>query len=184
MKHLHTFESYLNEGNISMYKSTVQAALKQLGYDLKQSEMKVGVKKESNYDLITLNGELLCSSSDYAQMVTWIQAAIKEDPKKYGLDPRVVESTNEAKDLSYWKDYAEGSNQSPKWYSKEAKTASDVVKLVKDVINYEIENSDDKDADVDPEDEKALLDLATAYLKQFKSINGHVVSAMLFQEAK
>jgi hypothetical protein len=117
-------------------------------------------------------------------MVTWIQAAIKEDPKKYGLDPRVVESTNEAKDLSYWKDYAEGSNQSPKWYSKEAKTASDVVKLVKDVINYEIENSDDKDADVDPEDEKALLDLATAYLKQFKSINGHVVSAMLFQEAK
>jgi len=186
MKHLHTFSSFLNEGNISMYKSTVATALKQLGYNAKQSDLKIGIKKERNYDLITLNGELLCSSSDYAQMVTWIQNAVKEDPAKYDLDPKVLESASidEANDLSYWKDYAEGSNQSPKWYSKEAKTASDVVKLVKDVINYEIENSDDKDADVDPEDEKALLDLATAYLKQFKSINGHVVSAMLFQEAK
>jgi hypothetical protein len=167
-----------------MYKSTVQSALKQLGYNLKQSEIKVGMKKEKLHDLITLNGELLCSSSDYAQMISWIQNAIKDNPEKYGLDPKVLESANEANDLSYWKDYAEGSNQSPNWYSKEAKTASDVVKLVKDVVNYEIENSDDKDADVDPEDEKKILDLATAYLKQFKSINGHVVSAMLFQEAK
>jgi hypothetical protein len=253
MKHVYTFENFLNEGNISMYKSTVVAALKQLGYNAKQSDLKIGIKKERNYDLITLNGELLCSSSDYAQMVTWIQNAVKEDPAKYGLDPKVLESAisekkeelyiahvddsrkpggsdkeikndynlevrdrdnsgfdivgskediqafvddygiiladdiasiDEANDLSYWKDYAEGSNQSPNWYSKEAKTASDVVKLVKDVVNYEIENSDDKDADVDPEDEKKILDLATAYLKQFKSINGHVVSAMLFQEAK
>jgi galactitol-specific phosphotransferase system IIB component len=95
MKNIHTFESFLNEGNISMYKSTVQAALKQLGYDVKQSDLKIGTKKESNYDLITLNGELLCSSSDYAQMVTWIQNAVKEDPKKYDLDPRVLESVNE-----------------------------------------------------------------------------------------
>ena len=92
MNHIHTFENFLNEGNISMYKSTVQDALKQLGYNLKQSDLKIGVKKERLYDLITLNGELLCSSSDYAQMSTWIQNAVKEDPRKYGLDPSVVES--------------------------------------------------------------------------------------------
>jgi hypothetical protein len=96
MKNLQSFDNFLNEGSASMYKSTVQDALKLLGYNLKQSELKVGVKKEKLYDLITLNGELLCSSSDHAQMLTWIQNAVKEDPKKYGLDPKVLESTNEA----------------------------------------------------------------------------------------
>ena len=327
-----------------MYKSTVQAALKQLGYDLKQSEMKVGVKKESNYDLITLNGELLCSSSDYAQMVTWIQAAIKEDPKKYDLDPRVLESevnegmispkmangfkigdkiktqkgtytitgfgsrtgatrdfeaenekgeqfnlrvslrgatgiqvaagkslnfpeqeemleshvnegdmtkdydgfivqdrgvnknykfryikgtnnkkvedeaiaklvkktgagrhefwvngfvrkgewdksdaevlesANEAKDLSYWKDYAEGHHQSPKWYSDEVKSASEITKLVDKVIKFE-QSEAEIPFEIDAKDEKALVKLATDYFNQFKTINGNVISAMIFQEA-
>ena len=96
MKHIQTFESFLREGSVSMYISTVQAALKQLGYDVKQSDLKVGVKKEKLYDLVLLNGETLCSSSDYAQMVTWIQNAVKEDPTKYGLDPKVLESVNEA----------------------------------------------------------------------------------------
>jgi hypothetical protein len=97
---------------------------------------------------------------------------------------KVLESANEGNDLSYWKDYAKGDEQSPKWYSKEAKTTSDVVKLVQDVIDYEIENSDGKDADISPEDEKALLGLAMAYLKQLKTINGNIVSAMFFQEVK
>ena len=81
--------------NASMYKSTVVDALKQLGYRVKQSDLKIGVKKERLYDLITLNGELLCSSSDYAQMVSWIQNAVKDNPEKYGLDPKVLESANE-----------------------------------------------------------------------------------------
>ena len=34
MKHIHTFENFLNEGNISQYKSTVVDALKQLGFFL------------------------------------------------------------------------------------------------------------------------------------------------------
>ena len=184
MKHIHTFENFLNEGNISQYKSTVVDALKQLGYKVKQSDLKIGVKKERLYDIITLNGETLCSSSDYAQMVSWIQNAVKDNPERYGLDPKVLESANEANDLSYWKDYAEGSNESPKWYSKEAKTSSEVSKLVKDVIDHELEEMDDKDADIDPEDEKKLNKLAMDYFKQFKSINGNVVSAMLFQESK
>jgi len=253
MKHIHTFENFLNEGNISQYKSTVVDALKQLGYKVKQSDLKIGIKKERLYDIITLNGETLCSSSDYAQMVSWIQNAVKDNPERYGLDPKVLESTisekkedlfiarvddsrkpggsdkdikkdynlevrgrdnsgfdivgskedietfvdehgiilandiesiDEANDLSYWKDYAEGSDQSPKWYSKEAKTTSEVFKLIKDVINHELEEMDDKDADIDPEDEKKLNKLAMDYFKQFKSINGNVVSAMLFQESK
>lgn len=182
MKHIHTFETFLNEGSISMYKSTVQDALKQLGYNLKQSDLKVGVKKERLYDLITLNGELLCSSSDYAQMVAWIQNAVKDNPEKYGLDPKVLESTNEAKDMAYWKEYAEGHHSSPKWYNDEVKNASEIAKLVDKVIK-----NDQAEAeipfDVDAKDEKALVKMATDYFKQFKTINGNVISAMLFQGA-
>jgi hypothetical protein len=261
MKHISTFENFLNEGNASMYKSTVQNALKLLGYDLKQSELKVGVKKEKLYDLITLNGELLCSSSDYAQMVTWIQNAVKEDPAKYGLDPRVLESedvnegdmtkdydgfividyktkknykfryikgtnnvkvedeaiaklmkdtrqpratfavnglvrkgewdksdaqvlesANEAKDMSYWKQYAEGHHSSPKWYNEEVKNASEIADLVDEVIK-----NDQAEAEIpfeiDAKDEKALVKMATDYFNQFKTINGNVISAMIFQGA-
>ena len=91
---------------------------------------------------------------------------------------------NEGNDLSYWKDYADGSSQSPKWYSNDAKNPSAVNKLVNDVVNHELDELNDKDADIDPSDMKTLTDLAMKYFKKFGSINGHIVSAMLFQEAK
>jgi hypothetical protein len=94
------------------------------------------------------------------------------------------EFLNEANDLSYWKDYADGSSQSPKWYSNDAKNPSAVNKLVDAVVNHELDELDDKDADIDPSDMKALTNLAMKYFKRFGSINGHIVSAMLFQEAK
>ena len=94
MKHIHTFDNFLNERNISMYKSTVQNALKELGYNVKQSDIKVGAKKEKLYDLITLNGELVCSSGDYATMMASIKASIQKDPERYGLDPKVLESAD------------------------------------------------------------------------------------------
>ena len=49
---------------------------------------------------------------------------------------------NEANDLSYWKDYAEGHQQSPKWMNDEAKTVSAVVALIDKCIknwNQEVE---------------------------------------------
>ena len=99
MTHIHTFENYINEANISFYKSVVQQAIKDaLGHDVKQADVKVGAKRQSGgYDMITLNGELLCSSSQYDEMLNRATNAIKEDPAKYGLKESV---TNEAADLS------------------------------------------------------------------------------------
>lgn len=87
MKHISTFEEFLNEANISFYKNVVQQAIRDaLGKDVKQSDVKVGAKRQSGgYDLITLNGELLCSSSQHDEMLRWATNAIKEDPKKYGF---------------------------------------------------------------------------------------------------
>ena len=251
MKHIHTFENFLNEGNISQYKSTVVDALKQLGYKVKQSDLKIGIKKERLYDIITLNGETLCSSSDYAQMVSWIQNAVKDNPERYGLDPKVlesaisekkedlfiarvddsrkpggsdkdikkdynlevrgrdnsgfdivgskedietfvdehgiiladdIESIDEANDLSYWKDYEEGHSQSPAWMSKVIKNEKDIKRLVGDCIsdwNDQQETVQDK---ISQKDGDKVYDLALAYFRQLRSINGHIVGAMIAQE--
>ena len=87
---------------------------------------------------------------------------------------------NEGKDMSYWKDYAEGHHQSPKWYSDEVKNASEIAKLVDKVIKNDQAEADIP-FDIDAKDEKTLVKMATDYLKQFKTINGNVISAMIFQ---
>jgi len=104
MKNMQSFEQFIggssvNEANISAYKNMVQNVIKDvLGKQVKQSDINVGVKKQSGgYDLITLNGEPLCSSDSYVQMVRWATDAIKEDPAKYGLKESEM---NEAADLS------------------------------------------------------------------------------------
>ena len=97
MKHIHTFENFINEANISFYKTLVQNAIKDaLGRNMKQSDLKVGSKKQSGgYDLITLNGVVLAASDkNYVDILRLASDAIKEDPAKYGLKESV---TNEAK---------------------------------------------------------------------------------------
>jgi hypothetical protein len=98
MKNLQRYEDFLNEANISFYKSVVQQAIKAaLGRDVKQSEIKVGAKKQGGgYDMITLNGQILCSSDQYDVMLRHATNYIKEDPAKYGLKES---SMNEAYDF-------------------------------------------------------------------------------------
>jgi hypothetical protein len=105
MKNLQSFEQFLgessvNEANISFYRNVVQQAIKDaLGHDVKQSDVKVGAKKQSGgYDLITLNGKLLCSSSQHDEMLRSATNAIKEDPAKYGLKES---SVNEAEKMTF-----------------------------------------------------------------------------------
>ena len=64
MKHLHTYSEFANESineNISFYKNVVQKAIKDaLGHDVKQSDVKVGAKKQSGgYEAELDSGELL-----------------------------------------------------------------------------------------------------------------------------
>lgn len=176
MKNLHTYKDFLNEGNLSMYKSTVTAALKQLGYDVKQSDLKIGTKKESNYDLITLNAESLCSSSDYAQMTTWIQNAVKEDPKKYGLDPRVLEAI----DTKYWADYnTDTSRQGKKEFSEKSKDFDDTFSLAVSDWN------DDADSDMriaGAQIEK-IKKMAQEFFKKEGYISVNIAQAMISQES-
>lgn len=90
----------INEA-VSQYKHAVQKALKANGYNLKQSEVKIGAKKVRGMGTkITLNGEMIGFDDDIPKMIANFTKAIKDDPKKYGLK----ESVNEGflADLPTW----------------------------------------------------------------------------------
>jgi predicted acetyltransferase len=78
-------ESIANEG---FEKSAIQRALKANGYDLKQSDVKLGQKKKSGgYVQYTLNGEVI-GSNDYSmdKLIAIATEKIKENPKKFKLE--------------------------------------------------------------------------------------------------
>lgn len=97
----------VNEANISMYKSMVQNVLKDLGVEVKQSDLKVGTKKSDSWLFVTLNGHVLCSDTAYDQMVAWAKASIKEDPAKYGLPTSLKESNIFEAEIKNAKDFEE-----------------------------------------------------------------------------
>ncbi len=91
---------------------------------------------------------------------------------------------NEASGLSYWADYAEDTTgQAPAWMSKEAKTVSELVKLIDQSIKYWNDEADSADNKVPKGSEKLIGELAMQYFKQFKTINGNIISAMIAQES-
>jgi len=191
MKHIKTFENFLNEslsekkeekfriarivdGRIKeMIEGTVEQIRQRFSAAIDNQSARNPKFKGDNPKNIEELIELLNQAQEFAEKT--------QKPKTVF---ELQESANEGNDLSYWKDYADGSSQSPKWYSNDAKNPSAVNKLVDAVVNHELDELDDKDADIDPSDMKALTDLAMKYFKKFGSINGHIVSAMLFQEAK
>ena len=94
MKNLLTLDECVNEA-ASQFKHAVQQALQAAGYNLKQSEVKVGAKKVRGMGTkITLNGEMIGFDDDIPKMIASFTKSIEEDPGKYGLK----ESVNEAKD--------------------------------------------------------------------------------------
>ena len=91
---------------------------------------------------------------------------------------------NEASGLAYWGDYDnDTTGQAPAWMSKEAKTVSEVVKLIDQSIKYWNEEADSADSKIPKGSEKLIGELAMQYFKQFKTINGNIISAMIAQES-
>jgi len=85
----------------SQFKHAVQTALKANGYNLKQSEVKIGAKKVRGMGTkITLNGEMIGFDDNIPKMIANFTKAIKDDPKKYKLKESIdlSESTNNLKE--------------------------------------------------------------------------------------
>ena len=94
MKNLLTLDECVNEA-ASQFKHAVQQALQAAGYNLKQSEVKIGAKKVRGMGTkITLNGEMIGFDDEIPKMIASFTKSIQEDPEKYGLK----ESLNEGSD--------------------------------------------------------------------------------------
>ena len=89
---------------------------------------------------------------------------------------------NEANGLAYWSDYAEDtSNQAEAWMSEPCKDMSSVLKCVDKSIDAW--NKEAEDGPISKSAEQHIGDLAIQYWKQFKTINGNIISAMIMQES-
>ena len=99
------------------------------------------------------------------------------------FDAFINESELSESKLSYWKDYENSNPESPDWYNDAARTKIEVIKLLDAVVDYELGEMDDEDASIELSDMGKLTKLVLAYLKEFGSINGNVISAMLYQGA-
>ena len=115
-------------------------------------------------------------------MISWIQNAIKEDPEKYGLDPKVLESTNEAINTKYWADYnTDTSGQSKKEFAEKSKDFDDTFSLaVSDWNNSAGEAPADriKGSQIDK-----IKKLAQEFFKKEGYISVNIAQAMIAQES-
>ena len=97
--------------------------------------------------------------------------------------PTFEEFLNESTSLSYWTQYKNGGDgASPTWMDREANRMYDVKALIDRCIdewNSEAESADQ----VSKSSAKRIGDLALKYFFQFNSINGHIIDAMIMQEA-
>lgn len=93
---------------------------------------------------------------------------------------------NEGNGLDYWTQYAEDTKNSvgqpaPAWMSKPCKTMSEVIKCVDSAIKDW--NGTSEDGPISKSAEQHIGDLAIQYFKQFKTINGNIITAMIMQES-
>ena len=92
---------------------------------------------------------------------------------------------NEANGLAYWSDYAEDtSNQAEAWMSEPCTDMSHVLKCIdKSIDAWNAKAEEDGGDRVTKASERHIGDLAIRYWKQFKTINGNIVTAMIMQES-
>ena len=119
------FESVVTEG---FENSAIQKALKDCGYDLKQSDFKLSKKKQSGAVFYYLNGEIIGNDDyGYDKLVQKATERIKENPKKYGLNESVV---TEGKKVTLKRRYTE--NHPAITTSKTGKIRNKILEAIKD----------------------------------------------------
>jgi len=141
MKNLLTLDECVNEA-ASQFKHAVQQALQAAGYNLKQSEVKVGAKKVRGMGTkITLNGEMIGFDDNVPEMIASFTKSIQEDPEKYGLKEAAPKMTHHA-DVGFVADLISrlggiGRRHTGAAITKDTKKAIKALQSLKDSIKRE-----------------------------------------------
>lgn len=184
MKHIHTFEDFVNESELNEGDMTKD-------YD---GFVVIDYKTKKNYKFKYVKGTSNVKVEDIA-----IAKVMKDTGESRGnfavnglitkglwdkSDAEVLESnTNEAQNLDYWKDYeVDASGQAPKEASDKCTTMPTVLKCIDNAIKDC--NKESESGSISKADEKWIGNLAVEFYKKFGYINGNIVCAMISQESK
>jgi len=177
MKHIKTFENFVSETNKSvnekeeMYTAYIDDKRKTGGTDAE-------IKKD--YNLVVKNRT--SSGFDIVGKKEDVEAFIAD----YGIVLDGEIELSEGNKLDYWTQYSDNTENSigqpaPAWMSKPCKTMSEVIKCVDSAIKDW--NGTSEDGPISKSAEQHIGDLAIQYYKQFKTINGNIITAMIMQES-
>ncbi len=212
MKHIKTFESFLNEalnenqvkqGDLVRWQKNGSSLGSQAIYGIlvKDRGSKVDIAILATGGKDSRQPETRYDNWSGGKNVSYEGGYSKEDLEKFAskvtpgegydkkyLTPWILEETesaNEGNDLSYWKDYeVDNSPQAgaTKWMSDKCENMSNVLKCIDRSIDAWNEEAD-KDSQVPKSSEKHIGDLAIQFFKKFGYINGNIITAMIMQES-
>ena len=182
MKHIQTFESFLNEGT----DYAVMLTGGSIGDKSRPRDAKGYVGMEVGKD------EFLTSLDDAKAKAKRMNANLSPGEKShYGLKYVVVpvkdgkfikESVNEGNNLEYWTWYEFDTSVQggPKEMTVKCTTMPTVLKCIDNTIN--LWNEESEEGELSKGDEKWIRELAIQFYKKFGYINGNIISAMIMQE--
>lgn len=184
MKHIHTFEDFVNESELNEGDMTKDydgfIVLDFKTKKLYKGHYIKGVKNTKAEDAAIDKAMKMTGSprSNFA-----VHGFIKKGEWD-SSDTEILESnTNEAQNLDYWKDYeVDASGQAPKEASDKCTTMPTVLKCIDNAIKDC--NKESESGPISKADEKWIGNLAVEFYKKFGYINGNIVCAMISQESK
>jgi hypothetical protein len=168
MKHLHTFESFLNESNEKDPNLTV-------GVDITiETDDQDGDFSAGDYQVVGLTrGGVIISGMGKTKLLV-----------SFGALNDAGYTVNEGfQPLDYWKDYEVSTNihQSDPKMSKKCTSQSEVLKCIDfTIMDW---NDESEDGPISKSAEEQIGIVAFQFYKKFGYINGNIVSAMISQLA-
>jgi hypothetical protein len=176
MKHIHTFESFVNETNKSVNEKE-ETHIAYINDGRKPGGSDSEIKKDFN--LVVKNRT--SSGFDVIGKKEDIEAFVDE----YGivLDGE-IELSEGFQDLAYWKDYEVDTSPQAgmtKWMSDKCIDMPSVLKCIDKSIDAW--NEEAEDGPISKSAEKHIGDLAIQFWKKFRYINGNIITAMIMQES-
>jgi hypothetical protein len=189
MKHIHTFESFLNEDRNNVNEGDMTNMYD--GFIASSTDNKISYKFRYQKGMQSNKAEnaafeKMMKETGKPRGSFWVTKLIPKGEFDKDVTPVLESNTNEAQNLDYWKDYEVDTSMGgvPKWMSDKCTDMSSVLKCIDKTIaewNKEADTPSDK---VSKADEKWIGNLAIEFYKKFGYVNGNIVGAMISQESK
>ena len=186
MKHIHTFESFLNEDRNNVNEGDMTNMYD--GFIASSTDNKISYKFRYQKGMQSNKAEnaafeKMMKETGKPRGSFWVTKLIPKGEFDKDVTPVLESNTNEAQNLDYWKDYeVDTSGQAPKEASDKCTTMPTALKCIDNAIKDW--NKESESGPISKADEKWIGNLAIEFYKKFGYVNGNIVAAMISQEFK